>query len=323
MTDVERLKEVRTIIGHKSCPDGTAAAMICVRALLTQGLTPDVKFVQYDTNEHTELPAEPGQLFVDITPPVSRWRDWIEYRPIVLDHHDTAEEAVIGLNGSYGHPENSGATLAFEHVMRPMAAVLDQTAGVPLSHSSPEFERWEKFAHLCRIRDTWQDKHPDFEEGCGVSHGVMFYGSWDLVESARKGDVPFDKIWDVGKDTYEKLMRKAELYAKTAHRFEIRKGERTYKIGAFNCSERATSEAAHVLLEDGCDVAFGYFMLVEDGGVCLSVSLRSHKGDILVNEMAEKFGGGGHPPAAAFRIRDAAGMSLDDVCQAVAGALPE
>lgn len=318
MTDVGRLEAVKTVVAHKSCPDGTASAMICVRALNAMGVDPEVRFIQYGTKEHGGLAPGPGQLFVDITPPMARWREWVDHRPVVLDHHDTAEEAVSGLGGVYGWPEESGATLAFEHVMRTVA---NHLVGGDVSASG--FEVWRKFAHLCRIRDTWQDEHPDFKEGCGVSHGLMFYGSQVLVEAARADDVRFDKIWDVGSDMYEKLMRKAELYAKTAHRFEVEKGGRTYKLGAFNCSEKAISEAAHVLLEDGCDVAIGYFMLVEDGGPRLSVSLRSNKGDVPVNAMAEKYGGGGHQPAASFRIDGAFGKSLEDVCVAVSDALPE
>lgn len=325
MTSIERLKQVKQVIGHKSCPDGTAAAMICARALTELGVDFRVKFVQYDTKEHLELEARPGQLFVDITPPVSRWKDWIGHDPIVLDHHDTAEIATVGLRGVYGYPEESGATLAFKHVMQPVrAALAKKPPGESVRHGS-QYGEWERFAHLARIRDTWQEKHPDFETGCGLSHGVMFYGSFDLVDAAREDRVNFEKIQAVGSDVYRKLMWKAKLYAETAHRFEVKKGGRTYRVGVFNCSEKATSEAAHILLNDhGCDVAAGYFMLVEDGGVCLSVSLRSHKtGGVLVNKIAEKYGGGGHPPAAGFRIADALRRSLQDICDAISDALPE
>lgn len=325
MTDIERLKKVRQVIGHKSCPDGTAAAMICARALTELGADFRVKFVQYDTKEHHELEAGPGQLFVDITPPVERWQEWVEHDPIVLDHHDTAEVATVGLHGVYGYPEESGATLAFKHVMRPVrAALAKEPPGESVRHGS-QYGEWERFAHLARIRDTWQEKHPDFETGCGLSHGVMFYGSFDLVDAAREDRVDFKKIQEIGSSVYRKLMWKAKLYAETAHRFEVEKSGRTYRLGIFNCSEKATSEAAHILLNDhGCDVAAGYFMLIEDDKVCYSVSLRSHKeGGVLVNKMAEKNGGGGHPPSAGFRITDALGKSLQDVCDVIADALPE
>jgi len=326
VTDIERLKRVTQVIGHKSCPDGTAATMICARALTELGANFRVKFVQYDTREHHELEAGPGQLFVDITPPVGRWSDWIEHDPIVLDHHDTAEVATTGLRGVYGYPEESGATLAFEHVMRPVMANA-YGPDVDYLDTRPEspYGRWQRFAHLARIRDTWQKKHPDFETGCGMSHGVMFYGSFDLVDAAREDRVDFDKIQEVGSSMYRKLMWKAKLYAETAHRFEVTKRGRTYKLGIFNCSEKATSEAAHILLDEhGCDVAAGYFMLIEDGEVCYSVSLRSHKVDgVPVNKVAERYGGGGHPPAAGFRVRDALGKSLQDICDAIASALPE
>ena len=318
--DIERLKNVRQVISHKSCPDGTAAAMICARALTRLGADFRVQFVQYDTKEHHELEARPGQLFVDITPPIERWGDWIEYNPIVLDHHDTAEVVTTGLKGVYGYPEESGATLAFKHVMQP---VMDATIGGSPDENA-QYVRWERFAHLARIRDTWQEKHPDFEIGCGMSHGLTFYESFDLVDSARDNQVDFRKIQSVGSNIYGKLLRKAKLYAETAHRCVIEKSGETYKLGIFNCSERATSEAAHILLNDyGCDVAVGYFMFVKGDDVCYSVSLRSHKNGVLVNRMAEQYGGGGHPVAAGFRVRDALEKSLQDICDIIMKALPE
>jgi len=320
MTDLDKLRSVKTVIAHKSCADGTAAAMIAVRALKALGANPEVKFVQYDTKEQHELPAWPNQLFVDITPPLKRWWDWADLDPIVLDHHDTAEAVTAGLGGVYGYPEESGATLAFRHVMMPVVKHLSGSGG---SVSAAGHEKWAEFAHLCRVRDTWQDKHPDFTAGQGVAHGLSFYGSKDMVQAAREDAVDFDRVRAVGSELYAKLLWKAGVYADSAHLFEAERGGRTYKFGVFNCSEKATSEAAHILLDRGCDVAVGYFMLFQDDSVCYSVSLRSHKGGVLVNKMAEQLGGGGHPPAAGFRVTDALGKSLQDLCDIVVGALPE
>lgn len=313
MIEIERFKDVRTIIGHKSCSDGTAAAMICARALSELDLDPEVRFVQYDTAEHTGLKPEPGQLFVDITPPVSRWEDWKGLDPIVLDHHESALPATDGLGGIYGYPEESGATLAFKHVMRPVSDWLRERDG---STPITELRKWERFADLCRLHDTWQDQHPEVDIGHGMAHGLGFYDAHELVESAATGEVDFEKLQEVGSGLYAKLMRKAHVYAKTAYRVDAK----TYKLAFFNCSEKATSEAGHLLLQDGCDVAVGFFLLEEDGHVQASVSLRSHKGGVLVNKMAEKYGGGGHPPAAGFRLRT---WSMADVIDAVSKALPE
>lgn len=321
MITLDKLAAVKHVFSHRSCPDGTASAMVCARALSSLGVRPEFHFIQYGTNEHDELQPGPGQLFVDITPPISRWKEWEDFNPIVLDHHETAKPAVIGLGGTYGWPNESGATLAFQHVMKPIFERLlirtEQTYTM-----MNEFEHWERFANLCRIRDTWQDSHDDFDLASGISHALMFYGSKDLVDQASTAQIDFKTIEEIGKSLYSKLMHKVELYAKTAYRFETTQDEKTYKIGIFNCTEKAISEVGHALLESGCDIAVGYFMLIEDDDVCISVSLRSHKDGVQVNKIAEFYGGGGHPPAAGFRIKNALKTSLEHIKVAVSIAIP-
>lgn len=325
MIHVERLKRVRKVFSHSSCGDGTASAMICVRALRALGVDPEVRFFHYNTREFEDLPAEPGHLFVDITPPLGRWEEWRERDPIVLDHHDTAEEATLGLGGTYGYPEESGATLAFKNVMEPVHHHIVRTELKPPTGrtvSDSGLDVWRRFADLCRVRDTWRDELPEFEEASGIAHALAFFGSKELVEAAREDRVDFDQIWEVGGGLYRKILRKAELYARTAYRYRVSRDGRTYEIGVFNCSEKAISETAHILLGDGCDVAAGYFMLLEDGSPRIEVSLRSPKaGGIPVNKVAERLGGGGHPPSAGFRLKDGLNLSLSDVCRRIASGM--
>ena len=115
------LRKVTKIFSHASCYDGTAAAMICARTYAAIGLDPDIKFIQYDDEEHEKMEAGPGQMFVDITPPRSRWEEWKGHAPIVLDHHESSKVATDGLKGVFGRNDElmCGAALAYEHVMKP------------------------------------------------------------------------------------------------------------------------------------------------------------------------------------------------------------
>lgn len=322
MITIDKLAAVKQVFSHRSCPDGTASAMICARALSALGIHPEFHFVQYGTNKHDELRPEPGQLFVDITPPISRWKEWESFNPIVLDHHETAEPVVAGLGGVYGWPDESGATLAFKHVLNPVFEHRRQMVSKGSFSISAEWKSWETFADLCRIRDTWQNTHENFNLASEIAHALMFYGSKDLVASAALAEVDFNKLMEVGKGLYSKLMHKVELYAETAYRFETERNGKTYKVGIFNCTEKAISEVGHALLESGCDLAVGYFMLFQDNEVCISVSLRSNKGGIQVNKMAELYCGGGHPPAAGFRLKNAINVSLENIKSTIIDSIP-
>jgi nanoRNase/pAp phosphatase (c-di-AMP/oligoRNAs hydrolase) len=72
-----------------------------------------------------------------------------------------------------------------------------------------------------------------------------------------------------------------------------------------------------LLEKHNCDVAAGFFFTQEGGTTNLCVSLRSKKEGVPVNKIAERFGGGGHQPAAGFRLKDAADLSLNGLIKVV------
>jgi nanoRNase/pAp phosphatase (c-di-AMP/oligoRNAs hydrolase) len=302
---VDQLMEVDTILSHSFCPDGTASAMICLAAYGAVGRTPEVKMVMYDTVDHSAAPAAPKQLWADITPPIARWQDWAGMSPIVLDHHETAMPVVEGLGGVYGGLDDSGASLAFKNVMR------------VLSRDRDDIEEWAKFAHLAMIRDTWKDAHEDWEEGLAVGEALNFYTQKALFISSSEGKMNVNEMIRFGKVLVQKTANKAFKLAQGTTFVEAG----GLKYGFFNCTEKAVSETGHALLEKhGCNVAAGFFFTQEGGTTNLCVSLRSKKGEVPVNKIAEKFGGGGHQPAAGFRLKDAGEISLNGLIKIVLGA---
>lgn len=302
---VEQLMAVDTVLSHSFCPDGTASAMVCLAAYGAVGKNPEVKMVMYDTVDHSSAKTDGRQLWVDITPPIARWQDWIGTSPIVLDHHETAKPVVEGLDGVYGGLDDSGTSLAFKNVMRVLCRDRD------------DIEAWAKFSHLAMIRDTWKDAHEDWEDGLAVGEALNFYTQKALFVSAAEGKMDINEIIRFGKVLVKKTANKAFKLAQGTT-FKTAGG---LKYGFFNITEKAVSETGHVLLEEhGCDVAAGFFFTEEGGTTNLCVSLRSKKGAVPVNKIAEKFGGGGHQPAAGFRLKDAGDISLNGLVKIVLGA---
>lgn len=311
MKDVKPLLEVKEVYSHSSCPDGTAAAMIVARAMSGSPSRPAVRFVQYGTKEHATLQPGPGQLFVDITPPLDRWEEWVPHNPVVLDHHHTAEKCVEGLNGVYGGLEYSGAGLAMEHVMKPLV----MTGVTPMEPD--EMKCWERLARLASIRDTWKDKDPEWRDACALAHTMGFVGSRDLIMASFSRSVDFDMLDRLGGFILPAVERKAQLLAESAMIRTAGPPGRPVKIGYFNCTDKATSDVAHYLMDVmGCDMAVGYFMMFQDGEARFSVSLRSSSG-IDSSVIAKKLGGGGHQPAAGFRYPDGLKGSIHDVAMVV------
>jgi len=287
---IERFKQITEIYVHASCPDGIASALICAKVAEIIGIKPEIHFIQYQTPEHKNLEAKPHQLFVDITPPLTRWQDWVNLDPIVLDHHKTAETVTRMLNGVFGDESKSGALLAYEYLMYPIRDLI----------SEDELHRWENFAKLCAIRDTWNTKHPDWYHAAAMGHGLLSAGHDSLLESINFLD--FDKIYQLGKLVIDKIKRKTKVIAKTAHtQIEIINYQQC-EFAFFNLTEPTFSDTAEFLRTDyGIDVAVSYFYMHGDNPRTV-VSFRSND-KVNVRLIAEKFGGGGHDKAAGCNMQ--------------------
>lgn len=301
MLNLDHLMKVEEIITHKSCSDGTAAAMIASNVFSALGMKFTVRFLQYG-EEHENLEPHEHQLFLDITPPISRWEEWKKYNPIILDHHISAYEVTRDLGGIYGDGDESGATLAFKFIMK---AVSDWSEEVKFSQPLITSNNWGWFASLIAMHDTWS-KHPDILLAHGMSKGLGFYDPYSAIEMARNDEVDFSKIQDIGDSLYSKLIKKAKVYASSAYITNVTNVKsnagKSYRVGFFNCSEKATSEACDILLQEGCDLSVSYFLIYETERMNMIVSLRSHKDGIAVNKIAESFKGGGHHSAAGFKL---------------------
>lgn len=331
MIPVERLREVKQVVYHQSCPDGTASALICLTALrLLHGSdwtdeTVDFKSVQYKTDFfENKFEPRPGQLFVDITPPRAKWETWKDVNPIVLDHHESVKEITEGLGGTFGENRDgmSGARLAYEHVLVPVTKWLCEylsperdSHNVILSDCNVALNTWGEFSRLAAIRDTWQDKDPDFERASVQAYGLMTLGSRDLLKQHREHKLDFGLITRLG----EQQLGRAKFAADHARRYEIpfpRLG-RPAVLYVFNCTEKALiSDACHILLNNGADVAASYFLTHQVDGTKCVVSLRTN--EPVAGQVAKSLGGGGHDKASGFGLDAGESLSMDVIASVLA-----
>lgn len=290
MITKDALLKVSEIICHANCPDGIGAAVICAAAYAKVGLKPDIKFIQYGTRAFAELEAKANQMFVDITPPRERWEEWKGMSPTVLDHHETARYVVEGLGGIYGGFDESGSMLAFENVMLRMSSL-----------DSAEHDLWKRFAHLCMVRDTWKESHPDWAEASALAHALLLHGH-DLAESASMTPLALCDLLTIGQKLYGRICRAASRISKHCRRQEISLPDGMARVAIFNYGiNDSISDMANIVLNDSFDMAIGYFYTYEDNKMQCVVSLRT-KNRISAAVLAQSFGGGGHARAAGFHV---------------------
>lgn len=310
MISIEKLKNVRSCYYHESCPDGTASAMICRVAL-----GPDVEFhsIQYGTKHMEEIEPREGQLFIDITPPISRWEEWKNFSPIVLDHHETAKHVTEGLGGIYGLNEtHSGAMLAFDHVLSAFAETM----------KADDLCKWKEFAELAMVRDTWKKDDARWKDACAQAKALQFHGSKKLINVAGSGEFPFGEFRALGLSLFEQAENKTKLVAKTAYLKSIQTEKGELKTAFFNCTEGIISDVANLLLEEGSDIAIGYFHIFEGGSLKIQVSIRTH-GKVSASAIAKYYGGGGHERAAGFSLKLNEAPTPDQLSEKIINAVNE
>lgn len=294
---LEDLSKVSKIIVHDNCPDGIASAMILKYAL---GI--DVEFIQYKTDAHTNLPAVPGLLFCDFTPPRERVQEFVDAGAIVLDHHKGAQDIVaqFGERGVFAdeksEPGVSGATLAYREVW------------LPFGNEDNVLVR--DFAQVAGIRDTWQTKDPRWIESCEQSSWLMFFGAEELLKPPIFDRNKWVFRTSVGKLLFDEHMRKVKKTVASAYRTSIHGLRVMIHQGVTH-----TSDAAELMGEESkVDILAGFSYFSEDGteredwspefgdNLKLVVSTRTRT-SFDVSKMAKFYGGGGHTKAAGFNVK--------------------
>lgn len=195
---------------------------------------------------------------------------------LVLDHHESAQRELDSLDkvvrGVTVHfdMERSGAMMAWNHF-------------------HPGVEPPLFFKYL-QDRDLWRKQLPD---GDAFTMALRSYPQEFQVWNEFLWDGGVERLIEEGRPMLKFYRQKVEEVKKTVRMMKI--GEHVVPVA--NCPYFMASEVAGELAE-GHPFAACYF----DHADGRTFSLRSRKDGVAVNKIAEKFGGGGHPGAAGFRM---------------------
>ena len=294
---IEKLRTLRTIVSHDRCPDGIISALILQDALADNGRL-KVHFMQYGSPDMANLPATPGMIFCDFSPPPERVEEFVKAGAVVLDHHKTAEGVVkaFGDLGVYAdEPGVSGATLAFREVWKPIYAVTDH---YEVSMQYPDHV--EEIAKLAGIRDTWQKTDSLWEDACIQAAGVMyppidyFVGQAGAIMGAE-----WRKLMWCGKIQIQKIRFRAARAVRDGFKFVTPKGTR---VVVFE-NVKLTSDAAETAEASEFDLIVGFDFFVDQGTPKMILSTRSRT-TFDCSALCKANGGGGHRQAAGFNIEN-------------------
>jgi len=210
---------------------------------------------------------------------------------LVLDHHDTAAKnlssiAVNNWSKGWYHKEagqslvivdqnHSGAMLAWLWFLGPGP----ETPAFP-----PEQIRFVEDRDLWK----WQVDGSRPWTAAAFSHELTVE-NFDLLMM-----VPVTTTIVEGTAIQRHMEKTMNVLAKSARRFQLDE----YDVPIVNCNALFASDlGAKLAQEEAFSVTYN------DSQNARQFSLRTSRKDIKVNEIAERFGGGGHPGAAGFRIQ--------------------
>ncbi|MFQ5698161.1 MAG: DHH family phosphoesterase [Myxococcota bacterium] len=254
------------VLYHGDCIDGFGAAWAAWRRLRDRA--------EYREVHHDEAPPDVdgrAVMILDFAYPRGTLLAMAEQASelVVIDHHKTARDALVGLEFCRFDLERSGAVLAWEHFH----------PGEPVP---------ELLLHV-QDKDLWQ---------------WQLAGTAEIIAALRSYPMDFAR-WSQWVDDWETGGAKLRAEGVAILRYEreviraLVRGatERTlggYRILAAN-APLLQSEVANVLAE-GRPFGVAWYEAQDRR----FFSLRSREEGIDVAELARQFGGGGHPRAAGF-----------------------
>jgi hypothetical protein len=311
MIELELLKNVTHIVTHENCADGTSSAMI-LRDVLPNA---KVTFCQYSTKLHDQIPAEPGMLFCDFSPPLKRVQEFLDVKMVVLDHHGgPAKESTLAFAekglGAFADektdPGVSGAMLAYNEVWVPLdqdrfevaraTALISGKETLPPSSlgRAPRDNAMRSLATLAGIRDTWQKGDALWDLACATAEATRWW-PWYVVEGTPWNKWA-DELFKIGPLLMARNMKTVDKCIEGAYRFTTGKGRQVTVFEGL----KPSSDAAEKLGETN-DLTIGLGFLVEDGHPKMIFSTRG-RGTFHCRNFAMAHGGGGHVKAAGFSV---------------------
>lgn len=215
-------------------------------------------------------------LITDLSPSEQGREKLLNYpgQKLLIDHHFTslplAEENWARINTSYC------ATMGlFLH--------LGGTATLP---------EYEEFVRLVNDRDLWLKQDSRADE---LAYLLNAIGPQDFIDRfSRNPSVELTKEEAV---IVNAIIRRIEKTIEDTEIFEFY-DKTTDAHGGMVFLNDYASDVAHIILQKNPEL--DYLMVVKIRKRHLSISLRTQKDTINLAELAQRYGGGGHPKAAGF-----------------------
>lgn len=273
---MEELKKI-VVIYHDQCRDGFGAAYAAWKKF-----GDSASYIPRKTQDPVPEGLEGKELYIvdySYKKPDLEVLKERNKSVVVIDHHETAKEAVESFKENVFDMEHSGAVLAWQYF-----------------HPREEVP---KLLLYVEDHDLWkfQMEH-NREFGAALGEYDQDFETWDRLNENLADRDHFTKFISMGTTLArfeDKLVQKLIAFREKVL-FE------GHEIYAVNCARIYRSIVAHELStlngkEGGIEMAIVYYRY--DGKV--HCSLRSN-GDVDVRTMAEKYGGGGHQNAASIRV---------------------
>lgn len=280
------------VLFHKSCLDGSGAAFAAHKYFSELEVVEPVKYIAVQYAEpFPDIPlcketaiyildfSYDRKTLVDVHSKVGKL--------VVLDHHKTAQEELMGLEFAHFDMGKSGAVLAWEYFH----------PGKPI----PDLLRY------IQDRDLWKFELPGTKPifSALVNRNV-------LTQPVNAPDSPFLKLINatIRNHGFDKLIQEGKMldqyrdnliasYGKSKSGKVMLTGLGGLKVGVYNLN-LFISEAG-TLVYSNLDVDFSMSYFITELGVWV-FSLRSADDKVDVGAIAKFFGGGGHAHAAGFSM---------------------
>lgn len=255
---------VDLVIYHGACRDGFTAAWVARRRY------PGASLHAGFFNEKPPDVAGHAVLIVDFSYPRAVMEEMAKEADsiLLLDHHKTARDDLIGLSGTYFDMERSGAGIAWDYLF------------------PGEARPW--LVDYVEDRDLWRFRLPDSKAINAYLSALPFeFDAWSRAQAEGS-----ERARTLGEAILAKMGQYVAEVSKNARMIDLA----GYRVPAVNASPVDVSELLDVLAA-GRPFAVGWSVRF-DG--LFQYSLRSEAGGVDVSSVARSFGGGGHEHAAGF-----------------------
>jgi uncharacterized protein len=267
---------------HNNCPDGFGSALAAYLKFGDRS--------EYIGVKHQQDPPEmePGSevYILDFSYPRSVMEDLLEQHTqvITLDHHKTAQEALLGLRGALFDMQRSGAMISWEYF-------------------HPDREIPDLFRYI-QDRDLWNWKLEHTKEiTAGLQLLPQEFDVWlDLLTPAGLEQLQQEGATISRYQTKEIAGMLKHVYLDSLPPYQAPTGEwiTGQPIPIINCSNYdIVSELCHQMLDEYPD--YPYVASWLRGQSSISYSLRSQP-DFDCSAIAKLYGGGGHKNSAGFKL---------------------